>query len=64
VFASNVKVDGSFQGNCDANNEVTINKGAKVKGNFHASKLIISDGAAFDGRCKVGKFSGSFKKAA
>lgn len=53
IDAGAVQVDGAFKGRLNAKGDVLISKGAKANGAFTASRILIEEGADFNGRCRV-----------
>lgn len=54
VEALDVVVSGVLVGDVTAKNSVTLNPGAKLVGDIEAPRIIIADGAAFQGRVQMG----------
>lgn len=54
VRARDVVVSGVVVGNVTAADSVTLNPGAKLKGDISAPRVIIADGAAFSGNVAMG----------
>ena len=54
VEAATVQVDGQVEGNITAKDKAHLNGTAKVVGDLIASKLVVSEGAAFKGHLHVG----------
>jgi cytoskeletal protein CcmA (bactofilin family) len=54
VEANTVQVDGSVEGNITANDKVQLNATARMTGDLMASKLVVTEGAAFTGHVTVG----------
>lgn len=54
VEAKVVQVDGGMDGNIQAFERVQLNATAKMKGDVHATKLVVADGACVDGHFKIG----------
>lgn len=52
--ASTVVVDGNVEGNVAARDRIQLNSTARVNGDVVAEKLIVAEGASFNGRCCVG----------
>ena len=53
-------INGLVNGNITANTRVEIHPPGKVQGNIQTPILVISEGAIFDGNCKMEK--GEFKR--
>ena len=54
VNANTVQVDGSVEGDITASDKVQLNATARVKGDLVATKLVVTEGAAFNGHLTVG----------
>ncbi len=54
VEADAVLVDGVVEGDVTARDRVQLNPKARVSGDLVATKLVVADGAAFTGHCRVG----------
>jgi cytoskeletal protein CcmA (bactofilin family) len=54
VEAKVVQIDGGMQGNITALEKVQLNASANMKGDVHATKLVVADGACLDGHFKIG----------
>jgi cytoskeletal protein CcmA (bactofilin family) len=54
VEASKVTIDGQVEGNVTARDRVELNAKARMKGDLIASKLVVADGASFNGHVTVG----------
>lgn len=54
VEALDVVISGVLVGDVTAKNSVTLNPGAKLVGDIDAPRIIIADGAAFQGRVQMG----------
>ena len=52
--AETVIVDGHVEGNVMARDRIQLNSTARVNGDVVAEKLIVAEGASFNGRCCVG----------
>lgn len=53
VQARNVQVSGTVKGNIRATGVLEITSSGKVYGDIEVGKLVISDGAVFQGQCKM-----------
>lgn len=53
VNAFNLINQGEIIGNITTSNESTLQKGSRVVGDINTARLIIDDGAHFDGNCKM-----------
>ena len=54
VEAATIQVDGVVEGNIKATDKASLNGTARVVGDLIASKLVVSEGAAFKGHIHVG----------
>ncbi|MFG0316203.1 MAG: polymer-forming cytoskeletal protein [Planctomycetota bacterium JB042] len=54
VEAGVVHVDGALEGNITAAEKAALNATARVKGDLVAPKLVVTEGAAFQGHVSVG----------
>jgi cytoskeletal protein CcmA (bactofilin family) len=54
VETGTISVDGAVEGNITAVNKAQLNGTAKVIGDLVASKLVVTEGAAFKGQVHVG----------
>jgi cytoskeletal protein CcmA (bactofilin family) len=50
VDAQTVTVGGKITGNINAKNKLVFENKARIKGDIRASKLVIDEGAMFDGK--------------
>lgn len=46
-------VEGVFEGHIEAGNKVLLKKTARITANIKAQKLMIEEGAVFDGRIRL-----------
>jgi cytoskeletal protein CcmA (bactofilin family) len=53
VDVESIEVHGTVQGDISASRSITIEKGAHVTGNVKAPRVIINDGARFDGAVEM-----------
>ncbi len=53
IDAQTVTVGGRITGNINVKNKLVLEAKAKIKGDIRASKLIIDEGAVFDGKCDM-----------
>lgn len=53
VDAQTVTVGGKITGNINAKNKLVLEGKARIKGDIRASKLVIDEGAIFDGKCEM-----------
>jgi cytoskeletal protein CcmA (bactofilin family) len=54
VETGTIQVDGTVQGNITAKEKAQLNGTAQVVGDLVASKLVVTEGAAFKGQVHVG----------
>jgi cytoskeletal protein CcmA (bactofilin family) len=50
-------VDGFVEGEAVVHDRMDLSPSAAMKGHIVASRLVVADGASFDGRCTIGKFA-------
>ena len=55
IKAGSIIVAGSIQGNLNASDVVELRKTAHIRGDIKCERLIMVEGACFEGRCQVGK---------
>ena len=55
VCAEHVVVGGSIQGHIVASRQLEILSGGKVRGDIKTPKLLIEEGALFEGNCAMGE---------
>lgn len=53
VDVESIEVHGQVRGDISATRSITIQKGAQVSGNVKAPRIIINDGAHFDGAVEM-----------
>jgi len=53
IMAENVIVSGEIKGNINAKNQIEITSTGKIYGDIEVKKLIVDDGAVFDGKCTM-----------
>ncbi len=53
IDAQTVTVGGKITGNISVKNKLVLENKARIKGDIHAAKLIIDEGAIFDGKCEM-----------
>jgi cytoskeletal protein CcmA (bactofilin family) len=53
VDAQTVTVGGKVTGNINAKSKLVFESKARIKGDIRASKLVIDEGAVFDGKCDM-----------
>lgn len=54
INAAKVLIDGSVAGDVTASERVELNSKARLKGDLVAAKLIVTEGATFEGHCRIG----------
>ena len=54
VNAGAIVVEGSVKGNLIASDRIELRQSARLEGDIIATKLIVTEGATFNGHCKVG----------
>lgn len=54
VNCQNAIIEGSFDGNLNVNEVLTVKESAKVDGEIQTGKLNIEPGAVFNGNCNMG----------
>jgi len=64
VHASSLHVDGVINGQAFVNGRMDLSPSAQMQGHIVASRLVVADGASFDGRCTIGKFVSNANNAA
>jgi cytoskeletal protein CcmA (bactofilin family) len=55
INVNRVLVNGRVSGSLKANNRIEIPPSGQIRGNIETSVLVISEGAIFEGTCKMGK---------
>ena len=55
IKAGSIIVDGSIQGNLDASDIIELKTTSHVRGDITCERLIMVEGASFEGQCQVGK---------
>ena len=53
IDVESIEVHGEVEGDIVASHSVTIEKGAAVRGNVRAPRVIINDGALFEGAVEM-----------
>ncbi len=53
VDAQTVTVSGKITGNISAKSRLVLENKSRIKGDIRAAKLIIDEGAVFDGKCEM-----------
>lgn len=54
IQAENITVIGAVQGQIRAEKKVILTSSANVEGTIHADRLVIEEGAVFNGECQMG----------
>jgi cytoskeletal protein CcmA (bactofilin family) len=54
VFCKNADIEGKIMGDIEATDLLTLKATAFVEGNIYTSKIIIENGARFNGICSMG----------
>ncbi len=54
IHAENINVSGSMEGDLIALKKVLLTDTAKVKGTIYAERLVVEEGAIFNGECQTG----------
>ena len=54
VEAGAIVVEGEVQGNLSANDRIELKQSARYEGDLRASKLVVDEGAVFNGHVSVG----------
>ena len=54
VEAGAIIVEGEVQGNLQANDRIELKQSARYEGDLRASKLVVDEGAVFNGHVSVG----------
>jgi len=49
-----IVVEGSIKGNITASDRIELRQSARLEGDIKASKLIVTEGATFQGHCSIG----------
>jgi cytoskeletal protein CcmA (bactofilin family) len=62
VMAKNVTIAGKVKGTVTASDKLTLEGKSITRGDIRASKLIVDEGAMFDGQCAMTSQSGSTKE--
>ncbi len=58
VTATNITVSGKVKGNISARESIELLPKAQILGDIRTNKLVISDGACFEGNCQMIKGDG------
>lgn len=55
IIALNADIEGEVKGSLEVGELLTLKSTAVVDGDIQTSKLVVESGAAFNGRCAMGK---------
>ena len=53
IIGSDIRVGGTVTGNIQSSGQVVLGKACKLKGDIVYRKLLIEDGAKFEGKCDL-----------
>ena len=53
IFGSDIRIAGIVEGDISSLGQVTLLKTCMVKGDIAYKKLVIEDGAKFEGKCEI-----------
>ena len=53
IVGSDIRIAGIVDGNISSMGQVTLLKTSRVKGDITYKKLIVEDGAEFEGKCEI-----------
>ena len=53
IFGSDIRIAGIVEGDISSLGQVTLLKTCSVKGDITYKKLVVEDGALFEGKCEV-----------
>ena len=53
INSKNIFVNGTIEGDIEADKKATLGKGSHLEGNLQASIITIEEGAKFDGMCHM-----------
>ncbi len=56
VFGSDLHLDGEIIGNVTVSNRVILGERSRLKGDLIYGKLLIEEGAKFEGKCDLGEY--------
>jgi cytoskeletal protein CcmA (bactofilin family) len=62
VMAKNVAIAGKVKGTVTATEKLTLEGKSITRGDIRASKLIVDEGATFDGQCAMTSQNGAIKE--
>lgn len=54
IKAVNLDVGGHVQGEIDVSERVILKSSARIEGNIRAGRLVVEEGAVFNGKCQMG----------
>lgn len=54
VKAVNLDVGGHIQGEIDVSERVILKSSARIEGNIRTGRLVVEEGAVFNGKCQMG----------
>ena len=54
IFCQNAYIDGRVNGNIDVSEILILSKTANVAGDIKIKKLVVEEGAKFNGKCSMG----------
>ncbi len=57
IRAENINVSGSMEGDLVATKKVLLTDTARIKGTIYADRLVVEEGAIFNGECQMGNKS-------
>lgn len=63
IAAGKVVIDGDVRGNVSANDHITLNGKASLKGDIVSAKLVVAEGATLTGHVSVGPEAAKNAKA-
>ena len=53
IIGSDIRIAGVVEGDISSLGQVTLLKTCKVKGDISYKKLVVEDGAKFEGKCEI-----------
>ncbi len=62
IQAENITVVGTVEGNLTATKKALLTRCSNVQGNIHAERLVIEEGAIFNGECLMGSQQSQISK--
>jgi cytoskeletal protein CcmA (bactofilin family) len=54
IEADQVTVEGQLEGEIEAGHRIELRPTARVRGRMTAPRVVVADGATFDGQCEIG----------